>query len=233
MKYLTLLALFALIPSISFANLQGAIGKFKTQLRLSRQNASKAEYQTAYNKSKEQAKTLLGIVQGVDIGFLSRLDAFQKMLSEKAAALEPDSKSDDKKVSLKAMRDISNFNEISKYLTCSSKLLNALYNQGELLDTLIQKIPEFVPQIAQEITIMLKILKLIVDTPAANLDQIFYQVIELMRNFAKQSDDGTYLLSPLLSAAMASGDVNNVDFATIIQGDDVQKLDNCIYLNIK
>jgi hypothetical protein len=52
-----------------------------------------------------------------------------------------------------------------------------------------------------------------------------------MRDFAKQSDDGTYLLSPLLSAIMQQDD--NWNLETILKETNFTNLDNCVYLKIK
>ncbi len=224
--YLTITSFFF---NICFANLETVTNSYISQLKLSQKESNKAEKQTAYNKTKEYAKVLLGIIHGMDISFLDKANGFYKLLSEKTTELQRNINSDDKKISLKANRDITNFNEISKYLKCCSKLLYALYKEPEVIDLILSKIPEFIPQLGKEISIALRVFELIIEKP----DENFNNAIEKMRNFAKQSADGTYLLSPILSIAMKENNPDSLKFKKIIQETDFSNLDLCIYLNIK
>ncbi len=225
MKKIVYLIIISLFFNTSFANLETVTNSYISQLKLSQKESNKAEKQTAYNKTKEYAKALLGIIQGMDISFLDKANGFYKLLSEKTTELQKNTTSEDKKVSLRANRDITNFNEISKYLKCCSKLLNALYKEPETLDLILSKIPEFVPQLGKEISVALRVFELIMEKPNEN----FNNAIEKMRDFAKQSEDGTYLLSPILSIAMKEDNPDSLK----IQETDFSNLDLCIYLNIK
>jgi len=229
MRKIFYLITMSLFLGTSFANLETITNNYIKQLKLTQQELNKAEKQTAYNKTKEYAKVLLGVIQDLDVSFLGKTNEFYKLLSDKTLALQKDKESEDKKISLKAARDITNFNEIFKYLKCCSKLLNTLYNQPKVLDFILEKIPEFVPQLGKEITIMLRVFELVIEKP----DENFNNAIEKMRTFAKQSEDGTYLLSPILSIAMENNNLDTLDFRQMIQETDFSNLDLCNYLNIK
>lgn len=229
MRKIFYLITMPLFLSTSFANLETITNSYISQLKLTQQELNKAEKQTAYNKTKEYAKILLGIIQGLDINFLDKANGFYKLLSDKTAELQKDKVSGDKKLALKATRNITNFNEIFKYLKCCSKLLNTLYNQPGVLDLILEKIPEFIPQLGKEITIMLRVFELVMENP----DENFNNAIEKMRSFAKQSEDGTYLLSPILSIAIENNNPDTLNFKQMIQETDFSNLDLCHYLNIK
>lgn len=234
MKKYIYLILITLCVNVSWGQgsetLEGLTSSYLNQLKFAQQEGNKAEKQTAYNKASEYAKNLLGVVPGVNINFSDRINNVCNLLNEKAKALEKDKASENKKLSLKASRDISNYNEISKFLKCSSKLLDTLYKSPGLLDSLLQKIPEFIPQLGKELTVMLRVLEL---TVTDNADDKLNEVISKLRDFAKQSDDGTYLLSPLISISMNTQEQNSLDFEKIIQETDFSSLDVCCYLNIK
>ncbi len=229
MKKIFYLIIIPLFFNISFADLETVTNSYITQLKLSQKESNKAEKQTAYNKTKEYAKSLLGIIQGMDINFLNKANEFYKLLSEKTTELQKNTASEDKKISLKANRDISNFNEISKYLKCCSKLLSTLYKEPETLDSILNKLPEFVPQLGKEISVALRVFELVMEKP----DENFNNAIEKMREFAKQSEDGTYLLSPILSIVMKDDNPDSLNFKKLIQETDFSNLDLCNYLNIR
>ena len=90
----------------------------------------------------------------------------------------------------------------------------------------MEKIPDSVPSIGQEITAFLRVLELVVSS-GDNLDR----TISMMREFAKQSDDGSYLLSPLISVAMKQG--QDLNIRKILTETDFTKLELCEYLKIK
>lgn len=229
MRKIFYLVIISLFLNTSFASLENVTNSYISQLKLFQKETHKAEKQAAFNKTKEYSKILLGVIQGMDIKFLNKTNKFYNLLSQKAVELQKEKLSEDKKIALKANRDITNLNEISKYLKCCLKLLNVLYNDPEIIDLILSKVPEFVPQLGKEISIALRIFELVITKPNEN----FNDAIEKMRDFARQSEDGTYLLSPILSAGMKNNDIDSLDFKKIIQETDFSDLDLCDYLNIK
>ena len=99
-------------------------------------------------------------------------------------------------------------------------------NVPQILPLIVEKMPDFIPNIGQEITVFLRAFEMIIkqktDAKA---------VISKFRKFAKSSEDGSYLMSPLLSVAMEN--VSSLDYKTILTSTDFSKSEVCKYLQIR
>ena len=221
-----ILAVGLLTVNTYSSDLRTVTNSFISELEMSRNESKKAEKQTHNNKAKEYAKTLLGIVSNVKINTQKKANEFCKLLEQKALSLEKEAQSNDKKISLKAKRDIGNFKEIAKFLKCVSKLFDSFYEDPKLVDLMLEKIPEFIPIIAGEIIVLLRILELTI-----NSNKNFDMAINKIKEFAQQPEDGNYLISPIISAALENG--NEIDYKKILVETDFSKLEICKYLRIR
>lgn len=221
-----ILTIGLLTLNVYSSDLQTVTNGYLSELELSKNETEKAEKQTHNNKAKEHAKMLLGIVSNVQINTANKTNEFCKLLEEKTLSLEDASQVDDKKVSLKAKRDIENFKEIAKFLKSASKLIDSLYEDPQLIDLMLVKIPEFIPIIGHEISTFLRILELI-----AVSNENFDAAISKMREISQESEDGTYLISPLISVAMEISD--DLDYKKILTETDFSKLEICKYLKVR
>ena len=219
--------------TLDLQNESGVSGNFQTvsknyinELNLSRQSKDPADKQAHINKAVEFAKTLLGVISDVKVETSAKTSEFCKILEQKREDLAKSAESDNEKISLKAKRDISNYKQIENFLICESILLDSLYSNPQLISLIMEKIPDFVPSIGQEITAFLRVLELVVSS-SDNLDR----TISMMREFAKQSEDGSYLLSPLTSVAMKQ--VQDLNIRKILTETDFSKLELCEYLKVK
>ena len=121
---------------------------------------------------------------------------------------------------------MANYTHIENFLKCTSVLLDAVNNDHTILQLIVDKMPDFVPNIGQEITVFLRALEIIIKTPNDTK-----AIISKFRNFAKSSEDGSYLMSPLLSVAMES--IANLNYKTLLTSTDFSKSEVCKYLQIK
>ena len=163
-------------------------------------------------KATEAAKELLGIKDNIKLSVYDKIEPFCKELEDEALKQEKFTKSNDHEIVKKAKRDINNCKEISKFLKCAAKLLESFYEDSSLLPTLIQNDPLSIVSISKETTVMLLALKIILKDPK---DQ--EPVIKKMREFAKTSEDGTYLLSTIMSIAMTNP---NLDFKKALKTEE-------------
>lgn len=178
------------------------------------------EKKDAFKKAKEHAKTLLGIVPGMKLSIYSYAEKFCKTLEKLSSELKD--KADDKK----AVRDLENYQEIAKFLKTGTKLLDTLYANENLLDNMLEKCGENIPYIATEIIKILQVIELIM---AKNND--VEKIIESIRDFGRESEDGTHLLSIIFSVAMEN--IDNCDFVKIIDSTDFKNKDLCKYLKVR
>ncbi|MDR1390934.1 MAG: hypothetical protein LBI95_00995 [Holosporales bacterium] len=218
--------LFLLSAHASCSDLSTITSNYINEINQLKKAIGEAEIQLIYDKAREYAKILLGLVPNVQIKTLDRINAFCDLLNLKLKDLEKNVDSENKNISLKAKRDIENFKEISKFLICCSKLLDSIYLNQDIVDLMLRKIPQFIPAIGKEITVMLQVLELLISS-----EDFFDKVIEKMREFASQFPDGTYLMSPLLSAAMEK--VEFLDYKELLKNINLSNLSFCKYLKIR
>jgi hypothetical protein len=218
--------------TICYANAQRnelttAVNNYLSDVANSRKWNNEAEKQAAYHKAKDSAMTLLGVVPGLKLNSYDKMKAFCNLLLRHAESLRKTlSFTEEEREKLKTRRDITNYKEAAKFLMCCSSLLDAMYADPTLVDLILQKLPETIPVLAQEITVMLYILKFILQNPTKTDEPM-----EKLREFATSSEDGTYLLSQLISVAMSSTGAPN--FKNLLTRDDISNADNCSYLKIR
>ena len=209
--------------------LQKTISNYTNELNLANHTKDNSDKQVHTNKALEYAKMLLGIVPNAQISTSEKIVEFCELLKHKRDELAQIENSDSKKIALRAKRDRANYEQIESFLKYTSKLLDELRNNSKLLALIMDKIPEFVPTMGQEITVFLRMLTMM-QNPTNNFDEIITKI----RNFAQQSEDGTYLLSPLLSAAFNTPDqLNDLNYFQIINNNETIDLERCKYLIIK
>lgn len=196
------------------------------EINLSKRAQDISDKQIHMNKAMEFAKVLLGIIPGVKLNVTTKTFEFCTILEQKRMELKSASESDDQNISLKAKRDIANYTYSENFLKCTAILLDAMYRDSQILPLIIEKMAEFVPNIGQEITMFLRALELIVSQDADT-----EKIISKLREFAKSSEDGNYLLSPLLSVAMEN--VSTLDYKNILISTDFSNNETCKYLKIK
>ncbi len=196
------------------------------ELNLSRNAKDKEEQKLHEKKAIELAKSLLGIVANVKINTSAKVTEFSRILEQKISELEKAEESSNEKETLKKKRDIANYKQIESFIKSNSKLFDSLYSNPEIFNLIMQKLPDFVPVIGREITVFLRSLGLIIES-----ENNFDKVISLLRDFARTSSDGTYLLSPINSIATAN--TENLDMLKLLQNTDFTKYDVCKYLKLK
>ncbi|MDR1365169.1 MAG: hypothetical protein LBJ42_01105 [Holosporales bacterium] len=145
------------------------------------------------------ARILLGIVDGLNFSALPIVKPFCELLQSEAKKIGEPGNVTDTKIALRMKRDIIRLNESAKFLTACASLLDALYNDGELISIIVNRIPEDVPHIAMEITTMLYVIEMITKEPT-NIERPVNRLLE----FATSAEDGTRLLSRLMTCLMAS-----------------------------
>lgn len=196
------------------------------EINLFRRAKDNADRQIHMNKALEFAKTLLGIIPNIKINVSEKVFEFCKVLEKKCDELKNATESNDKKIALKAKRDVTNCLYIENFLKCTAVLLDSLYADPQILYLIVEKMADFVPNIGCEITVLLRVLEFI--TSAGDSTEI---VIAKLREFAKSSEDGNYLLSPLLSVAMEK--VSTLDYKHILTSNDFSNGEICKYLKIR
>ncbi|MBQ7524166.1 MAG: hypothetical protein IJT08_00985 [Alphaproteobacteria bacterium] len=222
---------FAAASATSALSLEEATSQYVNEMNLLNQPQNDtSDQQVHFNKLREIAKTLLGITPNAKLELSPKITEFCKVLDARRNALTGQTEPGDQNAALKAKRDIDNFTEMSKFLRCTAGLFDAFYSSPQLLELVLKKIPEFVPAIGHEITVVLRVVELLSKTGEVPFDEITNK----LREFARQSEDGTYLLSPLISAAMAAAETEgNMDFPKLLNETDFTKLDICRYLKIR
>ena len=176
--------------------LQNTVSIYIQEINLLKHSNDIANKQLHKNKAVEYAKQLLGVIPNTKISTLPKVVALCKSLQQKREGLQKEVNSKDKKTSLKAKRDIVNYEQIGRFLQCLSMLLDELYSAPKLIELIVDKIPEYIPQMGEEITFFLRELGII--TSKNDIEMI----VSKSREFAMKSDDGTNLLSPMVSIAM-------------------------------
>ena len=199
---------------------------YVNEINFAFQSKDSSDRQVHMNKAIECAKILLGVINNTHVNTKNKVQEFCNFLEQKRAELSNDLQSADKKVALKANRDISNYIGIAKFMQCCSSLLDTLYIDNNLIFLIVEKIPYYVPQIGKELTAFIKALTIIYSK-----DYNFDDLVSKFRNFAKQSDDGSYLMSPLLSLAMDK--IQSLDYTAILNSQEILSLNACKYLRIR
>ncbi len=205
---------------------QTAAKNYINEINLFKQSKDTADKQVHLNKALELAKSLLGIIPNTKINVSPKVLEFCKILEQERAKLNDAIKSEDKKVALKAKRDMTNYTHIENFLKCVSILLDTMNNEPQILPLIVEKMPEFIPNVGQEVTVFLRALELIIKTPSDTK-----AIISKFRKYAKSSEDGSYLMSPLLSVAMEH--IDNLNYKTILTSTDFSKSEVCKYLRIR
>ena len=213
-------------PDLTTNEFQIAAKNYINEINLFKQSKDTADKQVHLNKALELAKSLLGVIPNAKINVSPKVFEFCKILEQEQAKLNDATKSEDKKVALKAKRDLANHIHIANFLKCASVLLDMLNNDPQILPLIAEKMPEFIPNIGQEITVCLRAFELMIKPDSDNK-----AIISKFRQYAKSSDDGSYLMSPLLSIAMEN--VANLNYKTILTSTDFSKSEVCKYLQIK
>ena len=214
------IAIFSATGSGKADNIGSVRKNYYSEILKYQNGKTDAEKKESLKKAKNYAKTLLGIVPDMKLSIYSYAENFCKTLEK--LSLELKNKKDDKK----AIRDLENYQEIAKFLKIGTKLLDALYLNENLLDKMLEKCGENIPYIATE---MIKILQVIELIMAKNND--VEKIIESIRDFGRESEDGTHLLSIIFSVAMEN--IDNCDFVKIIDSTDFKNKDLCKYLKVR
>lgn len=197
---------------------------FLSAIYLSRQFPDKQlEY---LDKAEGLAKNLLGIIPGVNVTPSKKVLEFCKTIDKQRSELEKVAESSEGKKALKAKRDASNYIQATKFLKSMLYFVEALYTNQQILQILLTKLSEFVPILGKEVTEFWKAVGLM-NGEVDSIDKI----INSLKEFAKSSDDGCYLLSPITSIAMNTDD--KPDFEKILQDPDLQIPDYRKYLKIR
>ena len=176
--------------------LQSTVSNYITEINLLKHSNDIANNQLHKNKALEYAKQLLGIIPNTKISTLPKIVELCKVIEQKREALYKDAHSEDKTTSLKAKRDIVNYEQIELLLKCLSILLDELYSEPKLIELIVDKIPEYVPHIGEEITFFIRVLETL--SSQNNIEML----ITKSREYAMKTDDGTNILSPLVSIAI-------------------------------
>ncbi|MDR0695448.1 MAG: hypothetical protein LBF56_01580 [Holosporales bacterium] len=227
MKLLALFLLAVCHVGTKGNELATVVNNYLMDIAKSRKGDNDAAKREAYNKSKVSAMALLGVVQGLKLNSYDKMKGFCDVLFQCANAMEKTlSSASDEREELKKKRDITNYREAAKFLKCCSKLLDAMYADQSLINLILEKIPEVVPTLACEVTVMLHVLKLVLRDPSNIAGPM-----KKLRDFATSSEDGTHLMSQLISAAMGSPE--DVNFSNLLGADDVSNADTCRYLEIR
>ena len=192
-------------------DLQSTVSNYIKEINLLKHSNDIANQQLHKNKALEYAKKLLGIIPNTKISTFPKIVELCKILEQKREPLYKDANFGDKKTSLKAKRDIVNYEQMEDLLKCLSMLLDELYSDPKLIELIVDKIPEYVPKMGDEITFFLRELEII--NSANNVEML----VSKNREFVMKTDDGTYLLSPLVSIAMeAVKNKQNVSYKKIL-----------------
>ena len=158
------------------------------------------------NKAKDLAKELIGIKNDLKVPVVSKIEDFCRILQDAETKSEEELKTiSDKKEKLRKKRDIENYQETAKFLKATSKIFEAFYEDQDLLVEVIKKDPYSILQISRESIEMLSILTEIIEDPNE-----ISKKISSMQEFATISEDGTNLLSTLLSLAMDGNDIRKI-----------------------
>ena len=219
-------AMLDLSASDATSEFQTTAKNYINEINLFKQSKDTADRQVHLNKALELAKSLLGVIPNTKINISKKVSEFCKVLEQERSKLNDTIESNDKKIALKAKRDMANYIHVENFLKCASSLVDTINNVPQILPLIVEKMPDFIPNIGQEITVFLRAFEMIIkqktDAKA---------VISKFRKFAKSSEDGSYLMSPLLSVAMEN--VSSLDYKTILTSTDFSKSEVCKYLQIR
>jgi hypothetical protein len=221
-----IIAFFVFLSSTLCSELTTVINNYIAEIDRYQKESKEEKKQIHRGKAREYAEVLLGVVPNVKICTYNNIKEFCTLLENKIPELQKLCTTKDKKTTLKAKRDISNYTEIVKFLKSCSKFIDAIYQFSGIIDLILEKCPREVPFLAKEIAIMLRILEMVI---ASSKD--IETPIAKMRDFASSEEDGTYLLSSLISLAMH--DFENADFKEILSRTDFSDPDVRIYLKIR
>ncbi|MDR2667088.1 MAG: hypothetical protein LBB34_03190 [Holosporales bacterium] len=220
-----IITLFALFNSLLSAELTTVTNNYTTEVAHYQKEKEEDKKQFHFDKMKEYAEILLGFVPGVKLHTYDKIKNFCALLEDKIPELQKLCDAEDKKVAIRAKRTTSNYAEIGKFLKACSRLIDTIYQSPQIIDLILQKCPEEVPYIAYEIVVILKILEMVIASP-----EDIEAKMTLMMDFASSLEDGTWLLSSLLSLVMK--DPENANFEEILSSTDFSNSDMRIYLKI-
>jgi hypothetical protein len=234
--YLVTTAHAASQPNVDFST---AVQQFETLMKQHAMEDDPQKKQQSLSGAEEYARLLLGVVEGTDFPSIIRtnIQPFCALLETKAKELEgslessgaqSDNQQQDSKNNLRLKRDIARFREIAKFLMICSALLEALYSDRELLTLVVERLPEDVRHIAAEIVAMLRVMQMVVSDPN-NTEPPITEMLE----FAGSAEDGTYLLSRLLSAAWVGSSGDAVNFKELLLSQNFPGGEKRLYLPIK
>ncbi|MDR0942020.1 MAG: hypothetical protein LBM19_00135 [Holosporales bacterium] len=219
-------AILSLSLNALCSDLTSVTNNYVVEMEQSQAGNNPADKQAHRAKAKEYAEMLLGKSKNTNFKSYEKIKALCDVLDKKAAEMQNSISTADEKAALKTKRDISNYIETAKFLRVSSKLLDAIYENPTIVDLILEKTPQSIPLIGREIVAMLRVLEIIV----ANPDDI-NSAIEKAREFATSSEDGTHLLSQLISVALEYPD--NVDFIKLLSETDFSNKNLHKYLKIR
>jgi hypothetical protein len=174
-----------------------------------------AQKQEVFKLALANAKSLIGIKDGYKVKISDKIESFCSKLEKLCAKLQDKLNSDDKKTKLKAARDIENYTEILKFLQVTTQIFESFYATSSLLEKIIVKDPYSIMQITREMLTLLGVLRIILKTPNNLVD-----VVKKLKELSYTSDDGTYLLSALASAAITT---ENFNISNVINNLDLSK----------
>jgi archaellum component FlaC len=185
--------------------------------------------QLLLNEILQYAKILLGVVDTISFAPIDFVQPFCERLQAEAKKIgDSGNGQPDPTAGLKIKRDVNRLNESAKFLMMGATLLGALYKDRELLPTMVSRIQEDVPHVAREITTMLYIVEMIIKDPA-DIESPVKKMIEL----SSSAEDGTYLLSRIMTYLMSQSADSPIDFRTCLSSPDFPGEDKRAHLTIR
>ncbi|MDR1609623.1 MAG: hypothetical protein LBR78_02080 [Holosporales bacterium] len=177
----------------------------------------------------QYARVLLGIVDGISFAPIDLIKPlWERMQAEAKKIEEAGGGQSDPKAALKIKRDVNRLSESSKFLMGCATLLDALYKDRELLPFMVSKVPEDVPYVAMEITTMLHIMDVAIKDPA-DIEQPLNKMVEL----SASGEDGTYLLSRIMTCCISQPVGGIVDVKALLSSPNFPSEGERRYLPIR
>jgi hypothetical protein len=112
-------------------------------------------------------------------------------------------------------------------MACAT-LLDALYRDRELLPLIVSRIPEDIQHVAREITTTLYIIEMVIKAPT-DIEQPINKMVEL----SASAEDGTCLLSRIITCLMSQPAGGTVDVRSLLLAPNFPGEDARMYLAVR
>ncbi|MDR1234235.1 MAG: hypothetical protein LBJ92_03775 [Holosporales bacterium] len=178
-----------------------------------------------YSRALSLAKQLCGT--GILASKIYKpLESLCDALDAASIAKLTESKTKDGKEALKLLRESETYDEISKFLRIVSRFHQLMNVDASILSRLMMKDPDIVIHIAKEFVLMLQVLESV-----SGSEPKIEDIHKRIRDFVVFADDGTYILSVLVSIAMKNG-IPNGDFVKSVESWDLADKSIMRYLKV-